>query len=136
MMTPAAAEALARLVPRHPAAAEYIAADRAAMESYVACDMAEGPAAQRRVSAAIRALSALFTAPTLFDRHDSLSAVNRARFAGAMFVWIVLREDGTAVVTEDKRIAAIVHSAGRPVRPMFTEDAGDVVSRAFTPSRT
>jgi hypothetical protein len=130
-MTPAAAETLARLIPMHPAAVEYIAADRAAMEAYKARDMVEGPATLRRVSAAIRALSALFTAPTLFDRNAASSAVARARFAGLTFVWVMLREDGAAVVTEDRRIAAIVHSAGRPVRPMFTEDASDVVSRAF-----
>lgn len=134
-MTPAAAEALARLIPLHPAAAEYNAADLAAMASHATRDMVEGPAAQRRVSVAIRALSALFTAPTLFDRNAASSAVARARFAGLTFVWVMLREDGAAVLTEDRRIAAIVHSAGRPVRPLFTEDAGDVVSRAFTTPR-
>ena len=64
----------------------------------------------------------------LHVRHGLLA---RARFAGLTFVWVMLRDDGTAVFTEDRRVAAIVHSAGRPVRPMFTDDAGDVVSRSF-----
>ena len=71
------------------------------------------------------------TAPRFFNRLDAVSAVGRALHNGGMFVYAATRDDGAVVLTDDRRLAAIINGARGKVRPILTVDAMEMVQRAL-----